>query len=43
MANTTKFNIDLHIRRPGRSASDLVRLQWSISRVRGVAGNEGHW
>jgi hypothetical protein len=42
VTHTAKFDIDLNILRPRGSASDLVGLQWSISGVRGVAGNKGH-
>jgi hypothetical protein len=42
VTHTAKFDIDLNILRPRRSASDLVGLQWSIGGVRGVAGNKGH-
>jgi hypothetical protein len=42
VTNTAKFYVDVNVLRPGDSASDLVGLEWSISGVRGVAGNKGH-
>jgi hypothetical protein len=42
VTNTAKFDVDVNILRPRGSSGDLVGLQWSISGVRGVAGNKGH-